>query len=730
GTRVPTTLKRGAFRTVGQRHKDQLNLLMAQLNSTQPHFVRCILPNSEKRAGKIDTPLVLDQLRCNGVLEGIRITRQGFPNRIPFLEFRQRYEILAPNTIPRQVFVDSKQAASKLLEAFKMDKAKYRLGHTKVFFRAGVLGELEEIRDVELSKIIVQFQAMARGALSRSRFRRRIEQAKAIRVIQRNARVYNQLCEWPWWKLYRTVKPLLHVTRVDEEMRKKESRIGELEQLARTEADERKRLESEHHELNREKDNIASLLDAERRAALDQEEILKRTQEREEALEDSLRKHAQRLEELEEQCAELAHDKAGAEHELAKLSQQMESEAVSMRDLASQHHERDQALADAEIKTAEYCRALEDLEQDYAKTVERIGSTEAALAASRESEARLDAELAHMREALEQRDAELDSRAQAEVELETLSNQTASELAQMQARADEAIRARDAAVIEGDKSRAQLAEARSMCQALERDTSETAIKLATVEQTLGNTQQEKLRLIDANSRMMQDIDELRQLIDEKADQGTRESELRRMRESELTKLRDELGDVAGELEEFRTAHIESEQMMRSEIDQLRRERDTALQEREALETGHREIEAQLHEHVTQMEEMEAANMQLESQLTDAATRSREIETEFSSTREIHDAASKERDTLRERLDATVAERDEVAAQLAKAKAAAEQSQSDFGGASKELADAQKTIGELHARLEENDNLRDTIQQRITLQAQEFEELKEKYNQDA
>ncbi|KAJ1765724.1 class II myosin [Coemansia sp. RSA 1752] len=730
GTRVPTTLKRGAFRTVGQRHKDQLNLLMAQLNSTQPHFVRCILPNSEKRAGKIDTPLVLDQLRCNGVLEGIRITRQGFPNRIPFLEFRQRYEILAPNTIPRQVFVDSKQAASKLLEAFKMDKAKYRLGHTKVFFRAGVLGELEEIRDVELSKIIVQFQAMARGALSRSRFRRRIEQAKAIRVIQRNARVYNQLCEWPWWKLYRTVKPLLHVTRVDEEMRKKESRIGELEQLARTEADERKRLESEHHELNREKDNIASLLDAERRAALDQEEILKRTQEREEALEDSLRKHAQRLEELEEQCAELAHDKAGAEHELAKLSQQMESEAVSMRDLASQHHERDQALADAEIKTAEYCRALEDLEQDYAKTVERIGSTEAALAASRESEARLDAELAHMREALEQRDAELDSRAQAEVELETLSNQTASELAQMQARADEAIRARDAAVIEGDKARAQLAEARSMCQALERDTSETAIKLATVEQTLGNTQQEKLRLIDANSRMMQDIDELRQLIDEKADQGTRESELRRMRESELTKLRDELGDVAGELEEFRTAHIESEQMMRSEIDQLRRERDTALQEREALETGHREIEAQLHEHVTQMEEMEAANMQLESQLTDAATRSREIETEFSSTREIHDAASKERDTLRERLDATVAERDEVAAQLAKAKAAAEQSQSDFGGASKELADAQKTIGELHARLEENDNLRDTIQQRITLQAQEFEELKEKYNQDA
>ncbi|KAJ2759796.1 class II myosin, partial [Coemansia nantahalensis] len=172
--RVAATLKRGAFRTVAQRHKDQLNLLMAQLGSTQPHFVRCILPNSDKRAGLVDTPLVLDQLRCNGVLEGIRITRQGFPNRVPFPEFRQRYEILAPNTIPRQVFVDSKQAASLLLGALGMDPERFRLGHTKVFFRAGVLAELEETRDVELSKIIVQFQAVARGAMSRSRFRRRI----------------------------------------------------------------------------------------------------------------------------------------------------------------------------------------------------------------------------------------------------------------------------------------------------------------------------------------------------------------------------------------------------------------------------------------------------------------------------------------------------------------------------------------------------------------------------
>lgn len=92
-TQFGARTRKGMFRTVSQLYKDQLSKLMNTLRNTNPNFVRCIIPNHEKKAGKIDASLVLDQLRCNGVLEGIRICRQGFPNRIQFQEFKQRYFI-------------------------------------------------------------------------------------------------------------------------------------------------------------------------------------------------------------------------------------------------------------------------------------------------------------------------------------------------------------------------------------------------------------------------------------------------------------------------------------------------------------------------------------------------------------------------------------------------------------------------------------------------------------
>ncbi|ROL52282.1 Myosin-7 [Anabarilius grahami] len=82
--------KGSSFQTVSALHRENLNKLMTNLRSTHPHFVRCLIPNETKTPGAMENPLVMHQLRCNGVLEGIRICRKGFPNRILYGDFKQR----------------------------------------------------------------------------------------------------------------------------------------------------------------------------------------------------------------------------------------------------------------------------------------------------------------------------------------------------------------------------------------------------------------------------------------------------------------------------------------------------------------------------------------------------------------------------------------------------------------------------------------------------------------
>ena len=72
-------------------------------------------------------------------LAGIAICRAGFPNKMVYAEFKGRYNILGAALVAKAK--NDKAAAGAVLELIKLDKEKYRLGHTKVFFRAGILGE-------------------------------------------------------------------------------------------------------------------------------------------------------------------------------------------------------------------------------------------------------------------------------------------------------------------------------------------------------------------------------------------------------------------------------------------------------------------------------------------------------------------------------------------------------------------------------------------------------------
>jgi myosin protein heavy chain len=280
-------VKRGAFRTVAQRHKEQLTSLMTQLKDTQPHFVRCIVPNNNKKPGQMNVPLVLDQLRCNGVLEGIRIARLGYPNRLPFVEFRQRYEVLTPGIIPKG-YMDGRKACQRMMEALNLDKSAFRIGLNKIFFKAGVLAELEEKRDELLFDIFTRLQANCRKLICQRRVRKQLNRDAAIRTIQRNAKIYLELKNWPWWMLYTKLRPLLVATRSDEELRKKEKELALVQERAQRDAEERVKLEQLKLSLESEKKRVQDALDSERALNLDKDALLARSKEREAVLEEEL----------------------------------------------------------------------------------------------------------------------------------------------------------------------------------------------------------------------------------------------------------------------------------------------------------------------------------------------------------------------------------------------------------------------------------------------------------
>merc|ERR1719461_1023983 len=87
--------KKGGGKTVSSVYLVSLVELMTTLYSCEPHFVRCLVPNTHKKPSEVEPPLIMHQLTCNGVLEGIRICMRGFPNRMLYPDFKMRYSILA-----------------------------------------------------------------------------------------------------------------------------------------------------------------------------------------------------------------------------------------------------------------------------------------------------------------------------------------------------------------------------------------------------------------------------------------------------------------------------------------------------------------------------------------------------------------------------------------------------------------------------------------------------------
>ncbi|XP_020079685.1 myosin-6-like isoform X1 [Ananas comosus] len=173
--------KSSKFSSIGSRFKQQLQALLETLSATEPHYIRCIKPNNLLKPAIFENKSVLQQLRCGGVMEAIRISCAGYPTRRSFYEFIDRFGILAPDVLPGSS--DEVTAAKRLLE--KVDLKGYQIGKTKVFLRAGQMAELDARRNEVLGRSASIIQRKVRSYLARKSFILLRKSAKQIQAVCR-----------------------------------------------------------------------------------------------------------------------------------------------------------------------------------------------------------------------------------------------------------------------------------------------------------------------------------------------------------------------------------------------------------------------------------------------------------------------------------------------------------------------------------------------------------------
>ncbi|XP_030262986.1 myosin heavy chain, fast skeletal muscle-like [Sparus aurata] len=405
--------KGGSFQTVSALFRENLGKLMTNLRSTHPHFVRCLIPNETKMPGLMENFLVIHQLRCNGVLEGIRICRKGFPSRILYGDFKQRYKVLNASVIPEGQFIDNKKASEKLLGSIDVDHTQYKFGHTKVFFKAGLLGTLEEMRDEKLAELVTMTQALCRGYVMRKEFVKMMERREAIYSIQYNIRSFMNVKNWPWMNLYFKIKPLLKSAETEKELQQMKENYDKMQSDLATALAKKKELEEKMVSLLQEKYDlqlqVAAVKNLTEEMASQDESIAKLTKEKK-ALQES---HQQTLDDLqaeEDKVNTLTKAKTKLEQQVDDLEGSLEQEKKLRMDL-----ERAKRKLEGDLKLAQ--ESIMDLENDKQQSDEKIKKKEfetSQLLSKIEDEQSLGAQLQKKIKELQARIEELEEEIEAE----------------------------------------------------------------------------------------------------------------------------------------------------------------------------------------------------------------------------------------------------------------------------------------------------------------------------
>jgi len=621
------------FKTVSSAFRAQLDALLTTLNSTDPHFIRCIVPNNHKTPGLLDSALVMHQLTCNGVLEGIRICRRGFPNRTVYPDFIHRFIIIKPKEV-HQAGADLKLGTKIILESIEAMNDKWRLGHTKVFFRAGAMGCLEEVREDSIKAILNYIQGLARGYTSRMEYKTLIFKKDQVPIMQRNIKKYLFFRDWTWYFLVNGTKRFIGQQDMEAEIAALEEEAAVACKAYDEVVSERDRLEEENKRMTEDKKAMLTQIEAEQGDLSSYQKDLAVASETKSQKEEELKQTQNTLTEAQEKRSQLTETKRKFENDLGGFRKDIEDMEITIQKAEQEKTNRDHTIRNMNDEIAHQDELINKLNKEkkhametQAKSSDELTSAEEKMDGLNKIKTKLEVTLdeledSHDREKKSRLDLDKQRR-KVESELKVAQEQV-SDLERDKKEIEGLITKKDSEIIAAQR---RLEDEQNIVSKMHKTIKELQARIEVNEEELDAERQARSKSEKQRSTLARELDDLGERLDEAGGATAAQVELNKKREAEIGKLRRDLEEANiqhdSTVQCLKKKHCDATGEMSEQVDQLNKMRTKIEKEKHAKMLQIEEIRAAMDMVANEKATLEKQNKLLEQQRFDVTRRGEE-----------------------------------------------------------------------------------------------------------
>jgi myosin heavy chain 6/7 len=596
--------KKGGGKTVSSFYKNQLDDLMKTLYATDPAFIRCVVPNTHKIPGGVESGLVMHQYTCNGVLAGIAICRKGFPNKIAYPEFKARYNILAAAAVSKAK--KDKDAAQAVFNVIKLESEKFRLGHTKVFFRAGILGYMEEVREDRIGAVLSWLQSQARGKASRLIFKKLQDQKLSLYCLQRTIRNYYIGKTWLWWQLWLALKPDLKCSKFAQYKAEYENKIAVAEANIDKAIAECNKVKVKYERLSNEKNDLVLALQSGGSAVQDIIDKTVRIEGMKNDIEKQLNDTIHRIKNEEEAISSLESQGGKVAQDADKLRGEIKGLESTMEACEEDKMTKDNQIRTLKEEIAHQEELISKLQKEKRGVGESRQKTEEDIQAFEDKCNHLNKLKGKLEQALDECEDSLEREKKAKGDVEKLKRKVEGDLKLTQEAVSDMERVKNEhnqTIQRKEKEissmSAKIEDEQTLASKYSKQIKELQSRLEELDEELCIERQNRAKAEKNRAALSRDIEDLSEKLEDSGNNTATQIELNKKREIELSRLKGELeeSNIAheGTLAALRQKHNNNMSEMGEQIDTLNKMKGKAEKDKANMERDLQEVRAGLDE---------------------------------------------------------------------------------------------------------------------------------------